>query len=81
MIPEKYKFYKIKYIDPYSEVASYEGIAKFTGVVDEDSDEMDLTKGFLYVFDSLERKDTIFTEAFFAEEDIIEEVNITEPGI
>jgi hypothetical protein len=78
MIPEKDKFYNIKYIDPYSDLASYEGSARFTGDIEEDSDEQDLSKGFLYVFDSLERDNTFFDYAFFAEEDIIEEINITE---
>lgn len=79
MIPEKDKFYKIKYTDPQSEDASYGGPARFTGEVEEDSDEQDLSKGFLYVFTDLEREHTIFDYAFFAEEDIVEEVNITVP--
>jgi hypothetical protein len=74
MIPEKDKYYKIKYTDPHSDLASYVGTARFTGEVEEDSDEQDLTKGFLYVFDDLEKDDTFFEMAFFAEEDIVEEV-------
>jgi hypothetical protein len=79
MIPEKDKFYKIKYTDPYSDIASYEGPARFTGEIEEDSDEQDLSKGFLYVFKDLERDHTFFDFAFFAEEDIIEEINNSEP--
>lgn len=75
MIPEKDKFYKIKYIDPQCEDASYEGPARFTGDVEEDSDEEDLSKGFLYVFKDLEIHYTFFDYAFFAEEDIIEEIS------
>ena len=81
MIPEKNKYYKIKYTDSYSEEASYEGTARFTGEIEEDSDEQDLTKGLLYVFKDLERKHTLFDFAYFAEEDIIEEVNITESDV
>lgn len=78
MIPEEGKFYKIKYIDPFTSDASYEGIGRYTGDMEEDSEEEDLSKGILYVFDSLERDQAFFSDAYFAEEDIIEEVNITE---
>lgn len=74
MIPEKDKFYKIKYTDPHTSVASYEGPARFTGEIEEDSDEMNPSLGLLYVFKDLEREHTLFDYAFFAEEDIIEEV-------
>ena len=77
MIPEKDKYYKIKYTDPHCDLVSYEGTARFTGEIDEDSDEEDLSKGFLYIFDNLEKDDTFFETAYFAEEDIVEVVDLS----
>lgn len=74
MIPEKDKLYRIEYTDPKYPDASYSGIAKYTGEIEEDSEESDLTKGFWYVFDCLEVEDDFLTYASFAEEDLIEEI-------
>jgi hypothetical protein len=74
MIPETGKRYYIDYRDHQFPEFSYIGTGTFTGVIEEDSDEVDPSKGFLYRFDSLE-VDFGFTDSgVFAEEDIIEEV-------
>jgi hypothetical protein len=74
MIPIKDKLYKISYTDPTCREADYKGVGRFTGYIEEDSDEPDLTKGIIYRFTGLETAFGFTTEGFFGEEDIIEEV-------
>ena len=74
MIPIKDKLYKIQYTDPVCREGDYRGLGRFTGYVEEDSDEPDLTKGIIYRFTELENNFGFTCEGFFGEEDIIEEV-------
>jgi hypothetical protein len=74
MIPIKDKIYLIQYLDFKVPEASYYGHARFTGSVEEDSEETDLSKGFLYEFELLDVKKSLIKLALFGEEDILKKI-------
>jgi len=75
MIPVTGKRYYIDYVDPKWPDASYRGEGLYTGEIEEDSDEQDLSKGFLYRFEELEADLGFTPTGLFSEEDIVEQLD------
>jgi hypothetical protein len=77
MIPVKGCTYLIQYLNFEEPDSSYYGTGVYTGEVEEDSDEEDLTKGFLYEFINLKTESKHTSKrGLFAAQDILKKVNI-----
>ena len=76
MIPVKGCTYLIQYVNFFEPHTSYYGPGTFTGIIEEDSDEPDPSRGILYEFTNLETTTNhLCKKGLFSKEDILKKIN------